>query len=99
MPSKSPSVQTSAQSPTTTASSELISLAIDSVDAALLGLSCVEDLRSILCGILALSNENPAVHGLAKVGYQVAADYHNLLDCEAEERKKKLAILKGAGHA
>lgn len=74
----------------------LIRSTVDAVNAAALGESCVDELRSVLQAILSLSRGDEVIHGLAKVGFNLACDRHNLLDCEREGLEQKLLVLKGA---
>ena len=99
MPSKTPSVQTTAQSPIKTTQAEVIRLAIDLVDIADTAKCSMEEMRQVLRAIRRLASEDEAIKGLADLGLTVADDRHNTFDCDAESAREMLAAMKGVGHA
>jgi predicted transport protein len=62
--------------------------AIAAYDVSTLGFFCIDQLRTMLRSIVALSQNNELIHDLAKVGVDIADDYCNLLDCEVNDKKK-----------
>lgn len=76
----------------------LILHATDAIDMASLGASCVSDLRAVLQAIMRLSRDDNFIHDLARVGFQLAGDRHDVLDCEHQAMKSKLLALMGASH-
>ncbi|MES2935297.1 MAG: hypothetical protein V4805_17620 [Pseudomonadota bacterium] len=68
------------------------------IDIAFQGEAYVDELRSILRAIVELSRDHEVIHGLAKVGFDLAEDRHNLLNAEHEDMVQKLLILNGGNH-
>lgn len=97
MPSKKQSQTKSAQTKDT--QHQAIRNLIDAVNMADSGLSCMEEMRSILRAIYKLSSSDEVINGLAKVGLCLADDRHNMFDCESESMNQKLVDLKGKNHA
>jgi len=71
--------------PLATNASENPSIDADAYDLATLGMECAERLRYVLSAIDELAeHKSPTIYGLARVGIQLADEYHNLFDVDRE---------------
>lgn len=74
--------------------------ALDAYDAAVLGKSCIDDLRTILLALVKLTAPRDyareVVHDLANVGYYMALTKGETLDAERVALSEALQALKGA---
>lgn len=102
MPSKSPSVQTPAQTNNSPVQFTAANITLAAIDATCICMYGFDDLRAILKAIHGLaqqSDKSEVIGNLARVGINIADDMHNQIDCEHEEFEKKLIALKGGCHA